>query len=203
MEVGTEVITVVQQKPPRGRAMFSSQKHATAVPWRRKVEYNFMALLEVDSGVVDYERSPFRIPVVVDDREKKHAIDFRLRLADGRALLVDLVRPKMPMSAYDDIRAKLSSTGHHYSIVTEAQVGAQPRLANALTLLHGRGVLITEELQLRIREIMGAGEYTIEALEAKLADLEAPRPYIYAAVLKGLIRLDLSRPIAPHTLARL
>lgn len=87
-----------------------------------------------------------------------------------------------------------------YHAYGPAEVRAEPRFTNVCDVVRrGRKRWISEEQLFAVVEVVTMGAKTLGQVEAALVRWAPARTLVFAAALRGRVKLDLSRPLSAET----
>jgi hypothetical protein len=174
------------------------------IHWESPHERNAYRLLDADCSVHSFSEQPLVIWFRLNGEKRPHYPDVLVILENGRKVLLE-VKTKDD-SQRQDVRlrtellsATLPSHGFEYQLVIGEEMGRQPRLENALTMLNlGRApITLAEEERMQqafdMTPSISWGEIT-EGRMGKRGPNVAAR-----GVLEGQISFDINSPLSAST----
>lgn len=192
---------------------FPSRKACRPVWWESGLERDFLYLLELDSDVLSYSEQEVRIMYKLDGKRRHYTPDFMVIRVDKRQIVE--VKPEHKASSDEYKRlfriAKniCSRQGYDFVVVTEKIIRLQPRLDNVRLLYRYSGVSVTSEALSACREIgLRDSALTLKSLEEQLlargiAKPERLRQIVFALICKGVVSIDLMKPLGDGSVVKL
>lgn len=209
-EDGRPARKIVTGRRRRVTGYVPSRKAASPglVPWESELERDCVVLAEFRPSVRAIVAQPHTLEAWSDAESFEHTPDYLLRLGQaGEDDEVVEVKPGVrALQPETERRLRISAAAHRalgfsFSVLGEAEIRAQPRLANAEILLRYRLAAAREGFVHRIATLLGSadGRLTVgDCVRAMDGDPSA-RFEIYALACRGVVELDLSAPLGPDT----
>lgn len=189
------------------RGKFPSRKTGRMVHYEGLLELDALYLFETSPLIVSYTEQPVRIYYPDEARLRRYTPDFRLYLADGQEVLIE-VKPAAN-AARPDIQHALTQISVHFNrisqpfeVLTDEVIRVEPRLSN-LKVIHHEAARIRPELlkgKVALRRL--AASFPMGVQEAQAA-LPAYSLDPYSLLLAGQVVCDLGMPINANTLLTL
>lgn len=193
---------VVSRAPRRPVGWFASRRMQCLLPWESLIELDFLFLAETDQTVQAMYAQPAKVWYCLDGW-KSTVPDFRLDRADG----VEFIEAKTDRDAADPentrrfraIGATLAAQGFAYTVARASAIRREPRLANAKLLMRYSAATVGPRFQLDLMAMLTTGPMMVGQAEERLGGRAVARPSLFAAVLDGLLALNLEEPIGPDS----
>ncbi len=178
------------------------------VPWESELERDCVVLAEFRPSVLAIAAQPHTVEVWTDESSFEHTPDYLL--GTGQAAEADEVVEVKPaaraLQPEIERRLRISAAAHRalgftFSVLGEAEIRAQPWLANAILLLRYRLAAAREGLAHRIATLLAGadGGLSIRECVQAIDGSASTRFEIYALACRGLVELDLAVPLGPDT----
>ncbi len=192
---------VVSRSNMRPTGRFPSTKMGRHMHWDSVHELNAFRLLESDATVRSYAEQPCVVHYRLDASHHRHYPDILVVAQDRKMLwevktLEDASRPDIARRTALMTR-EMPRFGYAYQLVLARDLGRQPRLANAKTLVRQARQTLSFETKEGIRRLFqGRSAVTWEDVASG-----ALRPLLladaYALVVAGELCIDIDRPLGP------
>ncbi|KQY46744.1 hypothetical protein ASD18_04840 [Cellulomonas sp. Root137] len=184
--------------------LFWSTTNQAHVVYESLLELSWLWLADFDPCVVRLAAQPMRVTGLDGSRTRVRYPDFAALHADGRALVVD-VKP-VDMLEDDDVRASLAWTARVFgdaALAYSVWSGApREQLRNVRLLASARrpGLVADGDVEAAVHLCSEEGTQ-IGHLERQLAaeTRAPPRAAVFAAMWRGQLRCDMTRPISALT----
>jgi hypothetical protein len=179
-----------------------------SIQWESAIERDFLVGELFTRDTVLVQGQPHTLRAWSDTGGFSHTPDFLLRKegADVRDTVVEVKASYFASLPGADERLAVSAAchiamGYDWSMRTEAEVQAQPRLANCCFLLRYRAAGVRQGLAPRIAALLDAAPSTlgVRACIARIDGRPETRFEIYSLACSGEVELDLDVPLGPDT----
>jgi hypothetical protein len=187
---------------------FPSLKMGRIVWYESLLERDYMYLLEIDSDVISYREQPGRIYYTLDGRRRHYTPD--LLVERRREKQVVEVKPKKKAEAEEYRRLFRIATeicrreGYEFRVATDEMIRLQPRLNGAKLLYKYARTPIPPQHQIGCHEFFTVRQ---EAPLGEVTRIFASRgigqQVIYALIFRGVLSVDLMRPLTRAAVVRL
>jgi hypothetical protein len=180
---------------------FPSLKLGRMVWWESPVERDYIHLLEADGAVSFYKEQPLRIHFVLDGKEYFYTPDFLVKRY--RKIQIVEVKPEKKIHSEENqrrFRAAFKAClqrGYEFIVATDTIIRLQPRLDNIkLFWKYSRTPLDSLRYYLYCQELFSQrNEIALEELFHLFALKGVSKRVIYALLYRGVLRVDLMKPI--------
>lgn len=179
------------------------------VPWESELERDCVVLAEFRPAVRAIVAQPHTLEAWSDADSFEHTPDYLLRsggAAEDDDEVVEVKPGARALEPETERRLRISAAAHRalgfsFSVLGEAEIRAQPRLANATLLLRYRLAAAREGLAHRIATLLAGadGGLSIRECVQAIDGSASTRFEIYALACRGLVELDLAVPLGPDT----
>lgn len=210
-EDGRPARKIVTGRRRRVTGYVASRKAASPglVPWESELERDCLVLAEFRPAVRAIVAQPHTLEAWSDADSFAHTPDYLMKsggAAEDDDEVVEVKPGARALEPETERRLRISAAAHRalgfaFAVFGEAEIRAQPRLANAEILLRYRLADAREGLVHRIATLLASagGRLTVRDCVRAMDGGLAARFEIYALACRGLVELDLSAPLGPDT----
>lgn len=187
---------------------FPSIKCGKMVWWESQLERDFLYLIEIDPDVLSYEEQPLKIEYFSDGKVHKYTPDFRVIRTDRKQIVEVKDAKKAKKEEYVELFRRIgpicAREGYEFIVATDREIRIQPRLKNIKFLYKYAKTPITTAHQILLYTVFGDKEtLTLGEIIRGFASKGFRAATVYASIFRGILSIDLSRPINPETEVRL
>ena len=173
--------------------------------WESTNELNAFRLLDCDPAVLRFTEQPCEICYVYDGLERTHYPDILVEYRDRKELWE--VKPESDAMKAEFIRktvllAELARWGYRYKVALALELKVQPRLKNAIQLVHFGRRDITVQQRESIRLLLSRGVSLTWSDACKGAYGDKGREALCRLVLEGKLSFDLGSVWSPESAFR-
>ena len=177
-------------------------------PWESALERDYLVGELFNPGTASIQGQPHRLRAWSDRRVLHHTPDFLVRRTadDGRELVVEVKASYFASKPEAEETLAVSAAchralGYDWSLLTEAEIQAQPRLGNCEFLLRYRAADTRDGLSHRIAALLAVypDALDVRACVDGIDGRPGTRFEIYSLACSGEVVLDLNAPLGPGT----
>lgn len=186
-----------------------SVKTGDHVPWESRNEQHALWHAEMNSGVISYHAQPHTLRLVLDGRRASYTPDLLLEGVDGAIDIVE-VKDTFEEKKDPDYTDKLSraaviyrALGWSFSIVTKAQLEAEPAFSDVELLYRYRKAAFQVEDVHAAQEVLAAGPTTLKALRGVLPPDPVGMAQLSAMIVHRIVGVDLTKGLADDAVVAL
>jgi hypothetical protein len=187
---------------------FPSLKMRRVVWYESLLERDYMYLLEIDSDVISYREQPGRIYYTLDGRCHRYTPDLLVERRSEKQVVEVKLKKQAEKEEYRRLfriaRETCRRAGYVFRVATEETIRLQPRL-NGVKLLYKYAR--TEFLP---QHQIGCHEFFSVRQEAPLGEVTQffasrgiGQQVVYALIFRGVLSVDLMRPLTHDAVVRL
>lgn len=190
---------------------FFSQKNDQHVFCESYLERDAYLTCEFLNSVETYDVQDIRVQFDLGERSTIYTPDAKLNLRDdlySKGMIVEikrcdeLVKPKV-WRKLTRARQEFMNAGYGFKIMTDADIQVQPRLNNLRLLYRYRNSLPEAETRNLIFDLLrGNDDVTVKELMSLVRKRGENFSNPLAMAAKGLITLDINKPITPNSLVK-
>lgn len=178
------------------------------VPWESELERDCVIVAEFRPSVLAIASQPHTLEVWTDGAAFEHTPDYLFGPgpAAGGDEVVEVKPAAHALRPETERRLRASAAAHRalgftFSVIGEAEIRAQPRLANAHLLLRYRLAAARDGLAHRLATLLARadGRLTLGDCVRAIDGKASTRFEIYALACPGFVELDLGAPLGPDT----
>lgn len=167
-------------------------------------ELNYAHLLDIDSGVLDFEHQPLKLNYVLDGKKRRYTPDFRVIRATGNQLIE--VKPHDKAISlewrqrFQAIAPEAHELGYEFKVVTDRMINLEPQLNNVKLLRRYFSVEFTTEHRLVAKELFQTHpEINLGVMRTGFEVCGFTVQSLYAMIYHGQIALRLDEKITPES----
>jgi hypothetical protein len=187
---------------------FPSFKMGRIVWYESLLERDYMYLLEIDSDVISYREQPGRIYYTLDGKRRHYTPDILVERRREKQLVE--VKPKKKAEAEEYRRLFRIATetcrreGYEFRVATDEMIRLQPRLNGAKLLYKYARTPLLPQHQIVCHELFTVRrEATLGEVARFFASRGIGRQVVYALIFRGVLSVDLMRPLNGDAVVRL
>jgi hypothetical protein len=188
---------------------FPSLKMGRIVWYESLLERDYMYLLEIDSDVLWYREQPGRIYYTLDGKRHRYTPDLLVQRGSGKQIIE--VKPKKEAEKEEYVRLfKIATSiccnqGYEFRVATNETIRLQPRLRGVKILIKYARTPVLPQHQIDCHEFFAGRrrEAPLGEVIQFFASRGTGQQVVYALIYRGVLAVDLMRPLDRDGLVRL
>jgi len=187
---------------------FPSLKMKTSIWWESQLERDYIYFLEIDPTVIAYYSQPFKIGFQVGEKTHVYTPDFFVIRNDKKQVIE--IKPEKRINdlknqfIFSNVKPICLEQGCEFKVITDKTIRSQPRLNN-IKLLHkySRMALLPQHHIICHEVFLNKKEVAFAQIEHYFQVKGITKQYIYALIYKGILAIDITKPINKSSMIRL
>lgn len=189
-------------RTPGSEFAVESRKAGGVLRLFSSLERDYVHVVEADPCVIRLELSIQRFRLLVEDRVVDHDVRFAVTHADGTRRYEDLCDGRSP-DLVDAVSQHCEEHGLPHAWIHADDVLRQPRLSNVRMLMRARPWSVDPGMAVELRGLMADGPCRFSEIVVRLGGGAEVEMELRAAILAGIVAIDLDEPLGPSSSVRL
>lgn len=172
------------------------------------LELDYAYLLDSDRSVVSFQEQPGKIKYFINGKVHSYTPDFLTNRPQKKQIvevkLESKVSTKNNLNLFEAIEPICRGAGYEFVVVTDVEIGEQPRLSNVkLFWKYGRTPIYSQH-QIYCQEFFSIKlEAGLGELLEFFANRNEGRAVVYSLLYWGVVGIDINKPVNPDSIVRM